>query len=546
MKDDLSLFVGDHVGEFVDWLHYCLEEIKLGKDPFSKIVDKIHEVKKDEQKQTVPKQESKINVFKRSTIDQADNTLESNLQSNLQSNEDSKENSKQKTVRKEITFINEEKNESRKIEQSFEKDLKSTDQRPKRIYKRIVFNSDEEKVQNDLPVKRIRNQISITTSTPKSFISTSSVSIKSNVTTRSAIPSTLSNIRSKINPQSENSTKFQNSANNYTSSNRPTRINSDSQINCRQLDTRNHSNYKKSFVDPQSNLPSSSNNQPFNQVSEVQLNNDCMIKNQNSSQHNLRKLGDLREVMKRKEVPQPEPFKLKSKKPMIFKAMEEANKSSNLTSISLRKESDKPKVSLINRLGISSTATKEKPVSIETNKIKTDEVIGKDKRLFKFEQVRPDQVKLKEKTPIDDKTQIDTMNSNKEDLRLQLRKRKLSGDSEMSKNNCDKLVKNNQTNSDNELSNLKNKIKLKSQVLAENNSKKDSNKSDNDDEIKVIIKQELLQKLNHVQAQLIEQQYKLKQSSKDFQSSKKERCPSWPICNNQDKCQYHHPKVMCL
>ena len=93
---------------------------------------------------------------------------------------------------------------------------------------------------------------------------------------------------------------------------------------------------------------------------------------------------------------------------------------------------------------------------------------------------------------------------------------------------------------DEELQALKHKIRpkpqVKAQVLAE--SRSDDNQKDTGEDVNVIIKQELIKKMNAIEAKMAEHKNRMKLSTK------KERCRFWPICSNQE-CQYDHPVEMC-
>ena len=509
MKEDLSLFVGDYVGEFVDWLHYCLDEIKLGKDPFLKSIDKTEERTNLKEEESTSLSNSKAN-----------NSITSSSKSNKSSNEDFKENTKQKSTRKEILFKDEITNKETNVERQQTAPSTITEDRPKRAHKLIVFDGEED--QNNLAsTKKFKDQTIETT--PKSTIIPTAKQQPTSSSTRTISTRSVSirSVPSGLVSKQENN-KYHHALDKPSSS-----IKRNSQINYDDSNSKN-SNYKKSFATVSESTDHANNHY------DIQKNE---IKQQQQSINN--------NSIKKK----PELIAVKSKSSLIFKAMADANKSSNLTLISLRKQ-DSSKNSLINRLGNNSTVeqsqTESKEISsnsTRTIKIKENEDVRKEKRLIKYKQ---EQAKLEVKKQVEaNKTEnelkiIENKNLDLDDLRHRLSsslKRKSPDESvgHLPKRNQNKkiinLISNQIKSNDKELRNDK------LQVADEVKKKEDEN------DVKLIMKRELLERMKQIEATVNEQKNKLRQSNKDV--TRKERCIQWPICQKPD-CQFYHPKALCL
>ena len=612
MKEDLSLFVGDHVSEYVDWLHHCLDEIKVGNDPFVK-----PESKADDKKQEilVSREDGPVkNLVRKEVVRPKPQTVEStslNSSTSLtklnktSSNEECKENTKDKPaaarMRKEITFTNEDKikyEDSKKYENKikhedkikhenkikYEDSKKSVDvEAPKKSqHKRIVYSEERD----NLPTKRFRTQITI----DSQKASGSSSHYETNLNDRSLNSRRMeTSLHSQANYKQHHQQQPNLRISNLQSSNYHMKSISSNQYSPQ------HGNYSQHNYHP--NHPSTNfsagHYKPINQQNEIRHRSPQPVNQQQhkpqqqqhmpQQQHHMpqqqQHMPQQQQHMPQQQQHMPQAassviqkFVKKevradrsNQKSLIMKAVEEANKQSNLPSISLRKsDSESPPKALINRLGIASASTKivesnSQPSNDDSTKlIDRDDDARKSRRLAKFNTI---EIRKPIESSKPELIKPDEANSElkPDDLRFRLGKKRkpeiaLSvGQNALKKISPNRLGHVAQVNSskdienDEELRKLRNEIKPKT-VLAEN--KKDENKKDADDSdenIKVIIKRDLLERMKQVQATVDEQKNKLKLSKgKDtnVSSTRRERCLYWPLCTNQD-CQYHHPKALC-
>lgn len=667
MKDDLSLFVGDNVDQFVDWLHFCLDEIKMGNDPFVKpivpevfakketpaskesthteVVHKETAHKESAYKDTAYKEEpiSKASQSRSESTSSVHNTKATGPLKSLTSNEESKENSKQKPARKLITFFSEDKSEPRRVEprrveprraeqqQSTAKE--QPEERPKNVHKRIVY--DSQAVQSELPVKKFKNELP-----PKSVVLDTSRSrneplrgellrgqparaepirrelARNDSVRREPVRSSMAT-RSTDQPNAHSAVSV--SSRIAARESREPQVTNYKQQQPSNLESNLRSNqYRRSYGNQQPNSPPSqygqqqqqhSNNSHPDQyeqngsASENQKYNHPVDQLKRTNQSDTpRQAGDLRQRLSGKmELPKSVETPTKPK-PLLFRAIAEANKSSALAPISKRKpDPDKPKATLVERLGLAGSLpadreeTKKEPA--KANKLECDEE-AKLKRQIKFNQrgavaakqlvqqavkqaaQQAGQLPSQAERPaveFEDEKSISKLqeeNLKKEDLRDQLsRKRKLNdGDSpgqslgQVAKRSPahkpirkeDDLVQvhtaKRTEDSDDELKALKDKIRPKSQVASQVKSQvkpqvlvesrtDDNQKETTGEDMKLFLKQELIRKMNAIEAQISEQKNRMRQSGKEL-STKKERCRYWPVCSN-DNCQFHHPTSIC-
>lgn len=554
MKDDLSLFIGDNVGEFVDWLHYCLDEIKIGNDPFQQRREETP--KKSNMTKDVDQIVNNVSNIKKTTISSMignDNNSNNNQQQTnkiVKLNEDCKENAKDKllvrnsasTRKAIITFNANEVEESNKMEtkshMSISSNSESTEESKNRSqHKRIVYNLDNNVDKNNAnsPPKNPRNQITYH---------------------QQDLRSTLSS-RSQSSNDSSNRRSFQ--INNF-----------------------NRAPFNKS---PLSHHHHNRSNQQLqtNQTTVMET-DDGHVDNQEPIQMNQQPSSAAKPV---------------AKNSIIFKAIAEANKSSTLDSVLLRKDktsssSSSPKTSLINRLGLGSRMVSDANANdanvVKNNEIKKENRLVNSKIISEYlnksstleRRKRLPDVKLDEVRQTDnfrhskvEQLEIKQQNLDKEDLRHRLsskRKKDESEDRQLSIKR--KILNNNQNKNENdkeekELRILNDNMKPKSKIEQQGNFKPKSSiiikdkevndmkmDTDSDENVNVIIKRELLEKIRTMEqtamnAQKIQQQQKIsssinKEISSQIVTIKKERCYFWPVCNNQDKCQFHHPKTKCM
>lgn len=648
MKEDLSLFVGDNVDQFVEWLHYCLDEIKVGNDPFVKPPEEPVVSKATPTKEAPVKESAQDTTSTSKTISQSSSRSDSAASSQhfrtttVTPNDESKENSKQKPARRLITFSNEDRGETRKVEQSASPPAVK-EQPTKNVHKRIVFNAEDDR--NDQPAKKFKNEITLNASRSESLSrsepprtepppprteppsrTTRSEPIRSLMTTRStsqaesakSVPSSVirtgvaargpepqSNLKSQL-ASSLQPNQYRKSYVNQVSNRSPGQHPPPSQQHLNPPHTnRQHLNpqHSSSHGDsephadhPHGRAQNGSDNQKYNQQvppsigQRIQPSSETVkppqrtnIRDRLAGKVSEKEAEKMTEKVIEKVSPKREqPAKPKRQRPLFFQAIAEANQSSSMTSVSIRNhDPDKPKVTMVERLGHGSAkAVREKsPAQADEEEpvmACDDEDLRKKKRLIKFNQRGAQQAAQQIAQQTVQKAaqqaaqqanqkvgQPSTQHSvqpplNKDDLRnkLQNRKRKFNGDQSTEASQPAKrspthnpirpVAEESKEQSDDELRALKEKIRPKSQVLAENRQAKEENsQKESVDDVNIIIKQELIKKMNAIEAKMAEHKNRIKQSGKELLSTKKERCRYWPVCMNQDKCQYHHPTEIC-